>query len=110
MVEPRYRRVIVKIGGEALSGPDGFGVHQPAVDRVAADLQRDQVVFFVVGQVGVGVAVCLDLLHLQRIRVRRRGTDFGRVAAHADRRDDVGLRDPRIGDPWGADRIGQSVD
>jgi uridylate kinase len=38
MGEPRYRRVIVKIGGEALAGPDGFGVHQPAVDRVAADL------------------------------------------------------------------------
>jgi uridylate kinase len=38
MAEPRYRRVIVKIGGEALAGPDGFGVHQPAVDRVAADL------------------------------------------------------------------------
>src|SRR6202022_350498 len=31
MAEPRYRRVIVKIGGEALSGPDGFGVHQSAV-------------------------------------------------------------------------------
>jgi uridylate kinase len=38
MAEPRYRRVIVKIGGEAFAGPDGFGVHQPAVDRVAADL------------------------------------------------------------------------
>jgi uridylate kinase len=38
MGEPRYRRVIVKISGEALAGPDGAGVHQPAVDRVAADL------------------------------------------------------------------------
>jgi uridylate kinase len=38
MAEPRYRRVIVKIGGEALAGPDGAGVHQPSVDRVAADL------------------------------------------------------------------------
>jgi uridylate kinase len=38
MGEPRYRRVIVKIGGEALAGPDGAGVHQPSVDRVAADL------------------------------------------------------------------------
>src|ERR1700758_1071720 len=38
MGEPRYRRVIIKIGGEALAGPDGAGVHQPAVDRVAADL------------------------------------------------------------------------
>src|ERR1043166_7361956 len=38
MGEPRYRRVIVKIGGEALAGPDGAGVHQPSIDRVAADL------------------------------------------------------------------------
>lgn len=38
MGEPRYRRVIIKIGGEALAGPDGAGVHQPSVDRVAADL------------------------------------------------------------------------
>ena len=38
MGDPRYRRVIVKIGGEALAGPDGTGVHQPSIDRVAADL------------------------------------------------------------------------
>ena len=38
MGEPRYRRVIVKIGGEALAGPDGAGVHQVSIDRVAADL------------------------------------------------------------------------
>ena len=33
-----YRRVIVKISGEALSGPDGFGIHQQTVDRIAGDL------------------------------------------------------------------------
>jgi len=33
-----YRRVIVKVSGEALSGPEGFGIHQPTVDRIAADL------------------------------------------------------------------------
>jgi uridylate kinase len=38
MGEPIYRRVIVKLSGEALSGPEGFGVHQPVVDRIAADL------------------------------------------------------------------------
>jgi uridylate kinase len=38
MGEPIYRRVIVKLSGEALSGPDGFGIHQPIVDRIAADL------------------------------------------------------------------------
>jgi uridylate kinase len=38
MGEPVYRRVIVKLSGEALSGPEGFGIHQPTVDRIAADL------------------------------------------------------------------------
>jgi uridylate kinase len=38
MSEPAFRRVIVKISGEALSGPEPFGLHQPTVDRIAADL------------------------------------------------------------------------
>jgi uridylate kinase len=38
MAEPAYRRVIVKLSGEALSGPDPFGIHQPTIDRVASDL------------------------------------------------------------------------
>jgi uridylate kinase len=33
-----YSRVIVKLSGEALTGPEAFGIHQPTVDRVAADL------------------------------------------------------------------------
>jgi uridylate kinase len=35
---PGYRRVIVKLSGEALSGPEGFGIHQPTVDRYAHDI------------------------------------------------------------------------
>ena len=38
MAEPKYRRVIVKLSGEALSGPEKFGIHQPTIDRFAADL------------------------------------------------------------------------
>jgi uridylate kinase len=38
MAEPGYRRVIVKLSGEALSGSEGFGIHQPTIDRVARDL------------------------------------------------------------------------
>ncbi len=36
--KPSYRRVIVKVSGEALSGPEGFGIHQPTIDRIADDL------------------------------------------------------------------------
>jgi uridylate kinase len=38
MPEPRYRRVVVKLSGEALAGPEGFGIHQPTIERIAADL------------------------------------------------------------------------
>ncbi len=33
-----YRRVIVKVSGEALAGPGGSGIHQPTIDRIAKDL------------------------------------------------------------------------
>jgi len=33
-----YRRVIVKVSGEALAGPGGSGIHQATIDRIAKDL------------------------------------------------------------------------
>ncbi len=33
-----YRRVIVKVSGEVLAGPGGFGLHQPTIDAIAKDL------------------------------------------------------------------------
>jgi uridylate kinase len=38
MSEPLYRRVIVKLSGEALAGSDGFGIDQATVERLAGDL------------------------------------------------------------------------
>ena len=38
MAKPKYRRVIIKLSGEALSGPEKFGIHQPTIERFAADL------------------------------------------------------------------------
>jgi uridylate kinase len=38
MSKPAYRRAIVKISGEALRGPEEFGIHQPTVDRIAKEL------------------------------------------------------------------------
>jgi uridylate kinase len=48
MTEPVYRRVVVKVSGEALMGPDDYGIHQPTLERIAADL---------VAAHGLGVAV-----------------------------------------------------
>ena len=38
MPEPVYRRVVLKLSGEALSGPEPFGIHQATIDDFAADL------------------------------------------------------------------------
>src|SRR5215831_4515493 len=38
MSGPVYRRVIVKLSGEALSGEKDFGIDQTTVERIAADL------------------------------------------------------------------------
>lgn len=38
MTTPVYRRVIVKLSGEALSGPEPFGIDAATLDRFAADL------------------------------------------------------------------------
>ena len=48
MAEPNYRRVIVKVSGEALMGPNGFGIHQPTLERIASDLMAAH---------GLGVAI-----------------------------------------------------
>jgi uridylate kinase len=52
MAEPSYRRVIVKLSGEALSGVEKFGIHQPTIDRFAADLAACHAL-----KIGLGVVV-----------------------------------------------------
>jgi uridylate kinase len=38
MADPLYRRVIVKLSGEALTGAQGYGIDQKMVERLAGDL------------------------------------------------------------------------
>ena len=38
MSDPLYRRVVVKLSGEALTGAQGYGIEQAMVERLAADL------------------------------------------------------------------------
>jgi uridylate kinase len=51
MPEPAYRRVIVKVSGEALAGSEGYGVNQPTIDRIAADLARSRALGVALGVV-----------------------------------------------------------
>jgi uridylate kinase len=51
MAEPAYRRVIVKISGEALAGSDSYGIHQATIDRIAVDLVRARALGVTLGAV-----------------------------------------------------------
>lgn len=42
MTTPVYRRVVVKVSGEALMGPGSFGIHQGTLERIAIDLVTAQ--------------------------------------------------------------------
>ncbi len=46
----RYSRVLIKISGEALMGPNGFGLHPPTVEKIAYEISQVH---------DVGVQVCL---------------------------------------------------
>jgi len=37
--QPSYKRVMLKISGEALMGDQGFGLHPPTVERIAREVQ-----------------------------------------------------------------------
>src|SRR5262249_6953934 len=52
MTKPVYRRVVAKVSGEALMGPDRFGIHQPTLERIAADLLASR-------DLGVAIAVAV---------------------------------------------------
>ncbi len=48
--KPAYKRVLLKISGEALMGDTGFGLHPPTVERIAAEVKTLH---------DMGVEVCL---------------------------------------------------
>ena len=87
MATPKYRRVIVKLSGEALSGPEDFGIHQPTIDRIAADLVAAHAL-------GVGLGVVVgggNILRGAKISGRRP------VAADRRRHGHAGDGDERAG-------------
>ena len=41
---PVYRRIVLKLSGEALAGSQGYGIDPPVLDRVGADIATDAIV------------------------------------------------------------------
>src|SRR5580704_7806591 len=48
--EPRYKRIVLKLSGESLQGPQGFGIHGETVRAIAQELKE-------VHALGVQIAV-----------------------------------------------------
>jgi uridylate kinase len=71
---PLFSRVVVKLSGEALMGPDPFGLHAPTVARMAADLKA-------AADLGVQVAVVVGGGNFFR---GLQGADKGIERARAD--------------------------
>jgi uridylate kinase len=74
MSEIRYRRLLLKLGGEALSGQNGFGIDPGAAEEVARKIKS-------VKDLGVEVAIVLGAGNIWRGKV---GIDHGMEQATAD--------------------------
>jgi uridylate kinase len=74
LAEPKYRRVLLKLGGEALAGDRGFGIDPQRAEDVAAKVQQ-------VKDLGVEVAIVIGAGNIWR---GREGIERGMERATAD--------------------------
>lgn len=73
-VDSNYRRILLKLGGEALAEPQGFGIDPMKAESVAAKVQQ-------VRSLGVEIAIVIGAGNLWRGRV---GIERGMERATAD--------------------------
>lgn len=74
MSEPKYHRILLKLGGEALAGPQGFGIDPQRAEEVATKVQE-------VRDLRVQVAIVIGAGNLWR---GREGIDRGMERSTAD--------------------------
>ena len=74
MNDVRYRRILLKLGGEALAGPDGFGIDPTQAEILAAKVKR-------VYDLGVQVALVIGAGNLWR---GKQGLEHGMERTTAD--------------------------
>jgi len=72
--KPVYNRILLKISGEALAGPDGFGIDPDRAEKLAAHLEA-------VSELGVEIAIVIGAGNLWR---GRQGIERGMDRATAD--------------------------
>src|SRR4030042_857626 len=59
MSSPRYRRILLKLNGEALAGEAGWGIDVPTVEAIAAQITR-------VHAMGIEIAIVIGAGNIWR--------------------------------------------
>ncbi|MDR2834088.1 MAG: UMP kinase, partial [Streptococcaceae bacterium] len=74
MVVPKYKRVVLKLSGEALAGTQGFGIDPKIVKEIASEIKE-------VYELGIEIAIVVGGGNIWRGQV---GADLGMERATAD--------------------------
>lgn len=74
MVKPKYKRIVLKVSGEALAGEEGFGINPPVIGEIAKEIKE-------VHDLGVEVAIVVGGGNIWRGTI---GEEMGMERAQAD--------------------------
>ncbi|WP_080146369.1 UMP kinase [Marinilactibacillus piezotolerans] len=74
MLEPKYKRIILKLSGEALAGDTGFGIQPPTIDEICQEIKE-------VHDLGIEIAIVVGGGNIWRGHV---GSEMGMERAQAD--------------------------
>lgn len=74
MVEPKYKRVVLKLSGEALAGQTGFGINPPTIKEMVKEIKE-------VHELGVEIAIVVGGGNIWRGTI---GAEMGMERAQAD--------------------------
>ena len=73
----RYKRILLKLSGEALAGTDNFGISPQVLDRMALEIGQLVGIGVQVGLV-IGVAICFEVPNFtRRALIVLRATTWG---------------------------------
>ncbi len=74
MDKPKYKRVVLKLSGEALAGAEGFGINPSVIKSIASQIKE-------VAELGVEIAVVVGGGNIWRGKI---GSEMGMDRANAD--------------------------
>jgi len=74
MSDPKYKRIILKLSGEALAGEDGFGIKPPTIHEICEEIKE-------VYELGIEIAIVVGGGNIWRGHI---GSEMGMERSQAD--------------------------